>query len=301
MIFLMLGLRGLVLNPYSPLIQSLETSTWSIVAIDPETGDVGVAAASCVPDIHADALAALVPGKGAAVVQAHYTDKNRARIYRLLKEGLTAEEIIRQMIDPEKDDTVSLRQYGVVAINDGVISAEAYTGSGIPGWAGSQQDISMGVTVQGNILVREEVVSSAIQAFVSESDDGHNALPDRLMRALEAGSAVGGDSRCNNGEVQQTAATAFILVARSDDEPYAKVGIGRTDMGTDSAPWLAISVTESEFGPNPLIELRSLYNNWREENLTAVETSAVNPLIYAAVIILLIAFALFARRRLKHK
>lgn len=52
------------------------------------------------------------------------------------------------------------------------------------------------------------------------------------------------------------------------------------------------------------IEVRSLYDIWREKNLTAVETSAVNPLIYAAyaaVVILLIAFALFAHRRVKHK
>src|SRR5438552_992544 len=47
-------------------------STWSIVAVDPKTGDVGVAGASCVPQTHVDAIAALVPGKGAAAIQAFW-------------------------------------------------------------------------------------------------------------------------------------------------------------------------------------------------------------------------------------
>ena len=62
-------------------------TTWSVVGVDPETGDVGVAVASCVPR-HGDAVAALVPGKGAAATQAGFDVRNRNRVFELLQEGL---------------------------------------------------------------------------------------------------------------------------------------------------------------------------------------------------------------------
>ena len=121
------------------------------------------------------------------------------------------------------------------------------------------------------------------------------------MRALEAGSAAGGDSRCNNDQVKQTAATAFILVARGIDEPYATRIIGITDMGTADAPWLAISATESQFGPNPLIELRKLYDFWHEDNLASTKISPVSPWTYAAVAIIVFILVVIAGIWVKRK
>jgi hypothetical protein len=92
-------------------------------------------------------------------------------------------------------------------------------------------------------------------------------LWDRLMRGLEAGSAAGGDARCNNGRVKQTAATAFILVARGSDPPYASKDLEVTDQGTSNAPWLAISVAEKQYGPNPIVELRRRYDEWRAHSV----------------------------------
>ena len=59
----------------------MEMTTWSVVGVDPKTGDVGVAVASCVPSF-GDAVAALVPGKGAAATQAGFDIKNRKNGYR---------------------------------------------------------------------------------------------------------------------------------------------------------------------------------------------------------------------------
>jgi uncharacterized Ntn-hydrolase superfamily protein len=299
--FLVLRLAVYITNPHSSLGQSLQTNTWTIVAVDATTGDVGVAGASCVPDLHADGLAALAPGKGAAATQALFTMENRNRVFQLLKEGVSADEIIRQVSDPGADSRVADRQYGVVTMSNGSVTAKAFTGSNNLEWSGTQQDTGMSVTIQGNSLVSEAVVSSALQAFGSDSNLDHNTLPDRLMRALEAGSAAGGDSRCNNDQVEQTAATAFVLVARGIDEPYATRRIGITDMGTTDAPWLAISATESQFGPNPLIELRTLYNVWREENLASTKTSPVNPLTFAVVATIVFVLVLIARSWVKRK
>ena len=241
---------------------SVRLSTWTLVAVDAKTGDVGVAGASCVPSTHADAVAALVPGKGAAAVQAFYDLQNRNRVFELLRAGQPADEIIKQVSDSNYDKGFGDRQYGVVTTSQNVAKASAFTGQGNIEWAGSQQDSSQGVTVQGNILVSPSVVSEAIKAFQSDRSGG-NQLWDRLMRGLEAGSAAGGDARCNNARVKQTAATAFILVARGHDAPYAAKDLGVTDQGTSKAPWLAISVTERQYGPNPIVDLRRKYDEWR--------------------------------------
>lgn len=245
--------------------------TWSIAAVDPATGDVGVAAATCRAMIHIDYVAALVPGKGAGATQAATDLKNRDTVFQLLQEGHSAEDIIEHVSDPAYDAFVGDRQYGVVTLSNGLVRIAAFTGKNTHtwrGWAGSQQDIGMGATVQGNILASEAVVTDAMNAFRKRDAQGYNALPDRLMRALEAGSAAGGDNRCSK---EQTAATAFILVARGGDPPYA-VSEG-TDMGTPNAPWLAISVTVPMSGPNPIIELRKRYDDWRE-NTVSVEPQA---------------------------
>jgi uncharacterized Ntn-hydrolase superfamily protein len=274
--------------------QSVRMNTWTIVAVDTTTGDVGVAGASCVPNLHADALAALVPGKGAAATQALFALENRNRVFQLLQTGASADEIIQLVSDPKSDSRVAQRQYGVVTISNGSASARAFTGSENLEWAGAQQDIGMSATIQGNSLVSEAVVSNALQAFRSDSELDHNTLPDRLMRALEAGSAAGGDARCNNGQIEQTAATAVILVARGTDEPYATSRIGVTDMGTTDAPWLAISTTESLLGPNPIVELRERYDVWRDENLAGTETSPVSPVTYAVATIFVLVLVMMA-------
>ena len=266
--FLLFICISLVADARSSSWQSIQTNTWSIVAADPDSGDVGVAIASCVPEVHADFLAALAPGKGAAVVQARADIDNRNEVFDMLQNGDSASIIVDKVSDFEFDPIPNTRQYGVVTIMGGELDVAAFTGSTNPLWAGDLQNTEFGVTVQGGYLTGEEVVVAAMNSFITDDESGFNALPDRLMRALEAGSAAGGDSRCNNDQVTQTAATAAILVARGGDEPYAAESEGSTDVGTPDAPWLALSVAESRFGPNPILELRRQYDSWRSENMS---------------------------------
>jgi len=250
----------------------LEMTTWSVVAVDPRTGDVGVAVASCV-ETFGDAVGALVPGKGAAATQAGFDVDNRNRVFEAIKEGLTAEEVIGRVTDPEWDDRLDRRQYGVVTMHDGLVRAAGYTTptrqgistdeSGSVRYAGVMTDASHGVSVQGNTLAGPEVVRRPLDAYRWEDPAGFNTLPDRLMRALEAGSHAGGDVRCNQGSVRQTTSMAAILVARGGDPPYAAESIGMTDTGTSAAPWLALSVRTERLAENPLLELRRQYDEWR--------------------------------------
>jgi uncharacterized Ntn-hydrolase superfamily protein len=240
-------------------------STWSIVAIDPATGDVGAAGASCVP-VNAAVLAALVPGKGAAATQAEFVIENRDKVFELLQAGLTAGEILDQMTSSSADSNLALRQYGIVTLTDGLVEAVGFTGDGNFDWAGDQQDPRSAVSAQGNTLESEEVVTHALAAFQAEGG-GPLPMADRLIRALEAGSAAGGDKRCNQDGLRQTALSAFVIVLQADQEPFAAPFSASTSLDGPVVPWLYASVIEEAGGPNPVIELRRQYNSWRETHL----------------------------------
>lgn len=251
---------------------TLTMNTWSVVGVDPVTGDVGVAMASCVANTLADALAALVPGKGAAATQAGFNMDNRNKVFAALNEGLSAADVVRRVADSTADRSLAGRQYGVVTIKGGKAETAGFTGKPMldnaalanpRAWAGVRANAERGVSVQGNTLVSEAVVANALAAYVWEDPTGFNKLPDRLLRALEAGSVAGGDIRCNNDSVRQTAATAMIVVARGTDAPYAAEKIGVSDQGTPKAPWLAISTTTARYTDNPLLDLRRKYDLWR--------------------------------------
>jgi uncharacterized Ntn-hydrolase superfamily protein len=251
---------------------TMDMTTWSIVGVDPATGDVGVAVASCVPS-HGDAVAALVPGKGAAATQAGFDLRNRNKVFEAIKNGLTAEAVIAQVTDPAWDKDTDRRQYGVLTLHDGFVRAAGFTTptrqgttdgeDGVKRYAGVMADPSRGVSAQGNTLASHEVVQGPLDAYRHDDPAGFNRLSDRLMRALEAGSIAGGDVRCNQGSVRQTTSMAAILVARGGDAPYATENIGMTDAGTDKAPWLNLSVRTERGAENPLLDLRRQYDRWR--------------------------------------
>jgi uncharacterized Ntn-hydrolase superfamily protein len=250
----------------------MDMTTWSVVAVDAKTGDVGVAVSSCVQSF-GDAVAALVPGKGAAATQAGFDIKNRNKVFEALKEGLTAEAVIARVTDPAWDKDTDRRQYGVLTMHNGFVRAAGFTtpvrqgtltgDDGITRYAGWMADPSRGVSAQGNTLAGHEVVQGPLDAYRRDDPAGFNRLWDRLMRAIEAGSIAGGDVRCNEGSIRQTTSMAAILVARGGDPPYATENIGMTDAGTKNAPWLNLSVKAERGADNPLLDLRRQYDRWR--------------------------------------
>lgn len=252
---------------------TLDMTTWSVVGVDPKTGDVGVAVASCVPSF-GDAVAALVPGKGAAATQAGFDVRNRNKVFEAIKQGLTAEQVIAQVTDPAWDKDTDRRQYGVVTMHNGFVRTAGFTtplrqgllpgeNGAVPRYAGVMADPGRGVSAQGNTLAGPEVVQWPLDMYRWEDPTGFNSLADRLMRAIESGSRAGGDVRCNDANVRQTTSMAVIMVARGTDPPYAAENIGMTDAGTSKAPWLSLSVKTERGGENPLIELRRQFDKWR--------------------------------------
>ena len=174
---------GLTLLAFCQPATSPTSGTFSIVAFDPKTGDLGVAVASRVL-----AVGAVVPyaqaGVGAIATQAFANTTYGPKGLALLRKGLTPEQVLKRLLAEDKD-----REHRQVGIVDAKGRAAAFTGKKCLPWAGHL--VGKGYAVQGNILAGEQVVKAMAQAF--ENTKGE--LAERLMAALEAGESAGGDAR----------------------------------------------------------------------------------------------------------
>lgn len=193
-------------------------ATWSIVAVDPTTREVGVAGASCILD--SETIAVVVPGHGAAVAQAMTNSDARVKLREELAADATPSQALGSVTTRWFDSflgapTVKLRQYGVVSLVAPDEPAN-YTGDWTASWHGAES--ARGVSVQGNFLLTPEVVIRALAAFEGTASGCQPRLADRLMAALWAGSTAGGDKRCSP---ELSALSAFLVVASPDDPPDA--------------------------------------------------------------------------------
>ena len=157
--------------------------TFSIVARDPDTGDLGIAVASKFL-----AVGSVVPharaGVGAIATQALANVRYGADGLALMAEGMSAEQALRRLT--QADEGGAHRQAGFV---DADGNAFTYTGGACLSWAGGRT--GSGVAVQGNILTGPDVVDAMLAAY----EAGGRAFPERLMAALRAGDEAGGDRR----------------------------------------------------------------------------------------------------------
>ncbi len=225
-----------VSNP-SSLSQDSLVATFSIVAVDLDNGDVGVAVQSKFPNVRP-----VVPwaeaGVGAIATQSFVNVQYGPRGLALLRNGATAEEALRILV--ANDSARHSRQAGIVDMKG---NAASWTGNDCFDWAGGMTATSTGgkgmlingrgFAAQGNILVGKETVEAMAKTFQHTM----GSLADRLVAALVAGGKAGGDRR---GEQ-----SAALLVKRQ--------GAGY-DGTTDD--YIDISVYDH---PTPLKELERLY------------------------------------------
>jgi uncharacterized Ntn-hydrolase superfamily protein len=205
-------------------------ATWSVVAVDEETGEVGVAVASCV-GFEVTVVPVLVPGVGAGASQANISGPSGQRMVDALTAGTPAQETIDAVV--AADDGSEERQFGVVVLGD---AGAGWTGGDTLDVAVDKRSSDGTVAAQGNILVSGEVVDAAIAAV--EATDG--TLADRLIAGLVAGADAGGDARCGD----QTATSAALLVARPGDQNYAYTDTSPAgpDPSIDPVPSVFVSV-----------------------------------------------------------
>ena len=193
--------------------------TFSIVGRCAETGRLGVAVSTAVPAVGMLCPFAR-PGVGAIATQAFVNPYLGPDGLDLLAQGLTAQETLDRLVagDPGRE----VRQLGVV---DAQGRSAAFSGRGCTGWFGHQNGENY--STQGNILVGEETITAMAAAFAAHADED---LPERLLRALEAGQAAGGDKRGRQSAalyvVDRETAYAYVDL-RVDEHPDPVVELRR--------------------------------------------------------------------------
>ena len=262
-------LRLVLLTLLLTVIATPAFATWSVVALDRKTGSLVIASATCVT---AQGLtsrgglkgiqAVVIPGKGIAAAQAGVdgTRANQMLIFNELQKGTAPADIITML---KADPRIESRQFGILDLQGRMAGFSGAT-NGATSLDVQGQVAGTGIfySIQGNILTNAAVVNEAVKAFVANT----GGLTDRVMAAMEAADANGGDSRCSCARGPQTAATAacetrtayvaYILRAENGD----KIGESHSD-GQYS---MFIDVTDANILPaenaNPVKTLRLRYD-----------------------------------------
>ena len=219
--------------------------TFSIVAVDTTTGEVGSAGASCLDD---QAIAGgvliisdVLPGKGAIHTQSYWHATNQANARLRMEEGLSPAEIMAWLYDNDVQNNPEIRQYGAVDFApDGQPRSAALTGENCFDHKG--QRVGVTYAIQGNILLGPAILDSMEARFLNTS----GSLAERLMAALQGANVPGADSRCLNEGVSSQ--SAFLRVAKPDDE--------------EDALWLDLRVTSTPFGVEPIDSVQALFDEW---------------------------------------
>jgi uncharacterized Ntn-hydrolase superfamily protein len=222
------------------------SATWSVVAVDPETGEVGAAMASCAsagmlgePD-QVLVPVVLVPQRGVGLTQGLIDPAAPVGLRQLLGDGASPETIIAELL--AIDEQPEARQFGIATLPETAApgqtgpEAVAVTGSLVEGPAADGDGELF--AAQGLLLASDDVIDSTVDAFVEARRSG-TSLADALVAGLVAGAEAGGDKRC---DADQTALFAHLAVAAPGDDPLR--------------PSTLITVTVDEGdGQNPVVLL----------------------------------------------
>ncbi|WP_018111218.1 DUF1028 domain-containing protein [Thermus igniterrae] len=158
-------------------------ATFSLVARDPETGDLGVAVASKFL-----AVGAVVPfaqaGVGALATQSYANPRFGPQGLALLAQGASPQGVLEAF--RRTDPHLEKRQFGLVSARGESLT---FTGSECHPWAGGVA--GEGFAAQGNLLAGPQVVEAMAETFLREQAP----FPERLLLALKAGEEAGGDKR----------------------------------------------------------------------------------------------------------
>ena len=260
-------------------VPSSAWATWSIVAVDLSTKRIVIASATCVnsnDEFLKGVQAVVVPGKGVAACQASVdnTHTNQMLVFNEIQKGTDPAKIIEML---SEDPAFQSRQFGIVDLQGRSAGHSGLTNGYV------SQDIQGRVpgtqiyySIQGNILRPGEVVPHAVEAFINEK----GALTDRVMAAMEAADASGGDSRCTSPPPptdgttppipcdNKTAHLAYILMAEPGDTNGQSHNDGKYTMyinvaqpGANNGPG---AIHEGE-NLNPVKTLRMRYDVWRKQ------------------------------------
>lgn len=248
------------------------SATWSIIAVDARTGRVVIASATCVPQAAfrgfpaeglMDIQAIVVSGVGVAAAQAGVdrTRANQRLVYEELRAG-TDPRLILELL--REDPQFQRRQFGIVDMEGRAVGfSGSENGAASLSSQGQVPGTEIYYSVQGNILASEAVVTRAAETLVTADGD----MLDKVMAAMEAADAAGGDRRCTCETEPRpdapcdgkNAHVAYILAADPDNP--------EGDSFNDGDYTLFLDVTDENIRPdenaNPVVTLRMRYDAWK--------------------------------------
>jgi uncharacterized Ntn-hydrolase superfamily protein len=234
------------------LTESRAQDTFSIVAVDSVTGEVGSAGASCLGSSSfapkgAYLISDLFPGKGAIHTQAQYNFDNQQTARLRMEAGDSPQQIVDFLAANDVSLSPEVRQYGIADLNSGHPRSAGYTGDSCLDY--KNHITGPGYSIQGNILLGQHILDSMEARFLNTQGD----LAHRLMAALQGANVVGADTRCA-APYQSSSLSSFIRVAR----PADTTGMMYLDL------WMSYPQTFSGVVPrDPIDSLQTLFNTWK--------------------------------------
>ncbi len=277
---------------YIFLFVSYLHATFSIVAVDTTTGEVGSAGGSCIAgsiiisDIH--------PGVGVIHTQSYYLPANQNYASSLMDLGYAPSEIILLLEENDIQNNPGIRQYGIVdlyvennygmlyedecdeiygAIWEGELGSgelaecidqtssrsASFTGNNCLNWKGHINGVNY--AIQGNILLNEDILLGMESSFLNTN----GSLDQKLMAALQGAKVPGADTRCMDEGISTL--SAFIRVAKPDDNEEYFIDLNVNSVITyfnQTGIWI-----------DPIDTLQTLYENWYQTDFN-YDTGDVN-------------------------
>ena len=233
----------ILLLVFSPQIYSQDT--FSIVAVDTVTGEIGSAGASCIAGSFI--LSDVIEGIGAIHTQAYWNATNQQNAHNRMLEGLSPQEIIDWLVANDAQNNPTIRQYGIVDLTRNGESA-AYTGINCDDY--KNHVTGPGYAVQGNILSGPIIIDTMQTTYLNTQ----GPLADRLMATLQAAKISGADTRCL--QYGKSSISGFVKVVR---------------IGDGGTPYLQIVVANTPISKDPIDSLQTMFNDWKESLFTVVD------------------------------
>ncbi|MAL61003.1 MAG: secretion protein [Flavobacteriaceae bacterium] len=225
--------------------------TFSIIAVDPTTGEIGSAGASCVTGVGSggiiDIITKIIPGRGGVNSQAYVCipNVNLNNAITQMEGGSSPQEIIDWLYNNDACNSQNFnpeyRQYGIADFDEnGDPRTAGFSGTSTDDYKEDRQGATF--SIQGNILLDVSVIDNMEANFNNTT----GTLADKLMAAMQGANFAGADSRCLSAGTSST--TAYLLVYRPEDDP--------------ADPYIRLNVGQQASGIEPIDILQGLYDDF---------------------------------------
>ncbi len=226
-------------------ITTFSQDTFSIIAIDTITGEIGGAGASCIDEnaIPTGVLIIndIILGRGGIHTQALWRPSNQQNAHNRMVVGMSPQEIIDWLVANDEQNNPAVRQYGIVDMDeDGHPRSAAFTGNNCSNY--KNHITGPNYAIQGNILLGQQILDSMEVRFLNTG----GTLAEKLMAALQGANVPGADTRCLNEGTSSL--SAFVRVAEADAQP--------------GEYWCDLLVPSTPYGIEPIDSLQVLFDQW---------------------------------------